>query len=184
MNADGFKTKLTSAFIFIFLLGACAPAATPTLYRPPGAGNSATPVIYTSVVTTPIPPATWTSIPETPTPIPPCTNELKWLVDLTYPDDTIVLPGQAMEKQWQVQNSGTCDWDARYRLRNINGELLGAAAEIPLYPARAGATVTLTIMFIAPNEAGTYRSEWQAVSPDGNLFGDTVYIKIVVGENQ
>jgi len=184
MNAERCTPRLVSAFFFIFLLFlvACAPEATPTLYRPPGGYPSPTPA---SVIPTPLS-ATAFIVPtqaptlEPPTPIPPCTNDLKWLADLTYLDDTLVLPGQPMDKQWSLQNSGTCDWDARYRLRNTNGETLGASAEMPLFPARAGATITLSILFVAPNEAGTYRSEWQAVTPDGTLFGDTVYIKIVV----
>ncbi|KXK22097.1 MAG: hypothetical protein UZ18_ATM001000193 [Armatimonadetes bacterium OLB18] len=53
-----------------------------------------------------------------------------------------------------MKNSGGCDWDARYKLRNINGETLGAPAEIPLYPARAGAQVTLRIVFVAPLPRG------------------------------
>lgn len=186
MNAEGSKPRLTSAFFFIFIgmLTACAPAATPTIFRPPGGHPSPTP--ETAIPTAPA--ATAFIIPteaptlEPPTPIPPCTNELTWLADLSFPDDTVVLPGQPMEKRWSIQNSGSCDWDARYRLRNTNGETLGAAAEIPLYPARAGATVTLSIVFLAPTEAGTYRSEWQAVNPDGALFGDMIYIKIVVGQ--
>jgi hypothetical protein len=99
---------------------------------------------------------------------------------VTYPDDTTVQPGQSIDKQWSVQNSGTCDWDARYTLRNINGETLGAPAEIPLYPARAGAQVILRIVFLAPSAAGTYRSEWQAINPDGEAFGDSVYIQLIV----
>jgi methionine-rich copper-binding protein CopC len=52
--------------------------------------------------------------------------------------------------------------------------------EQPLYPARAGTQATLRIVFTAPTEPGTYQSTWQAVDPDGNLFGDTVFMEIVV----
>jgi len=184
MNAERCRSRLVSAFFFVFLLflGACAPKATPTLYRPPGGYPSPTPafIIPSSPAATAFTIPTELPTLEPPTPIPPCTNELKWLADLTYPDDTLVMPGQPVDKQWSVQNSGTCGWDARYRLRNTNGEMLGATAEMPLFPARAGATITLSILFLAPTEAGAYRSEWQAVTPDGALFGDTVYIKIVV----
>ena len=182
MNAERCKPRLVSAFFFIliWILIACAPTATPTLFRPPGGYSSTvTPPSYASPPTAMIIPTEAPTL-EPPTPITPCTNDLKWLADLTFIDDTIVLPGQYMNKQWSIQNSGTCDWDARYRLRNINGETLGASAEIPIYPARAGATVTLSLVFLAPSEAGTYRSEWQAATPDGTLFGDMLYIKIVV----
>jgi hypothetical protein len=194
MDADRFFPKIVSAFILILLatLSACGPTATPTLFRPPSGLASPTPFPTepSSALNTDLPPAdatlvifpteTFTPTFEPPTPIPPCTDGLKWLADVTYIDDTLVLPGQSMDKQWLIQNSGTCDWDADYKLRNINNETLGAAAEIPLYPARAGAQITLRIVFLAPTAAGTYRSEWQAVNPAGELFGETVYIQIIV----
>lgn len=187
MNADRLLPRIVSAFILILLgtLSACGPTATPTLFRPPSGLASPTtpPTDLPTAAATPIIFPTDTLIPtlEPPTPIPPCTDDLSWLADVSFADDTTVQPGQSIDKQWLVQNSGTCDWDARYKLRNINGETLGAPAEIPLYPARAGAQVTLRIVFVAPSAAGTVRSEWQAACPDGTLFGDMVYIQIVVG---
>ncbi len=186
MNADRLIPRIVSAFILILLgtLSACGPTATPTLFRPPSGLSTPTPLPPTlaPAAATPIILPTDTVPPtlEPPTPLPPCTDDLSWLADLSFEDDTTVQPGQSMDKQWLVQNTGTCDWDAGYTLRNINGETLGAPAEIPLYPARAGAQVTLRIVFVAPSAAGTYRSEWQAVNPEGEAFGDSVYIQIVV----
>ncbi len=85
-----------------------------------------------------------------------------------------------MDKQWLVQNSGSCNWDSTYRLKWIGGDPMGAATEQSLYPARAGTQATLRIIFSAPAGEGLYESAWQAVDPDGNVFGDLVFIKIVV----
>jgi hypothetical protein len=85
-----------------------------------------------------------------------------------------------VDKQWLVTNSGTCNWDSKYRLKWVGGDPLGAAAEQALYPARAGTEVTLRILFTAPAEPGTYGSTWQAFDPDGIAFGDPVYVEIVV----
>ena len=57
---------------------------------------------------------------ETPTPE-NCTNDLKYLTDLTVPDGSPVNPGEKIDKQWLVQNSGTCNWDDNYRLKLVNG---------------------------------------------------------------
>jgi len=65
-------------------------------------------------------------------------------------------------------------------LRLIAGEALGAPTEQALYPARAGAQATLRILFRAPSEPGTYHSAWQAYNPQGEAFGDPIYIEIVV----
>ncbi len=187
MNADRLLPRIVSAFILILALAwtlpACTPvASTPTYFRPPSGFASPTtpPTDLAPAAPTPTFFPTDAPTPEPPTPIPPCTDGLTWLADLTFTDDTSVLPGQTIDKQWSIQNSGSCHWDALYKLRNINNETLGAAAEIPLFPARAGAQVTLRILFLAPSAAGTYRSEWQAVNPNGEVFGDTVYIQIVV----
>ena len=121
--------------------------------------------------------------PEPPSPTPPCTNSLKYLEDLNFPDGTIVSPGQAVEKQWRVENNGSCNWDARYRLKLMDGfPPLGASGEQALYPARIGTQATLSIHFTAPLEAGTYRTAWQAHGPDGTAFGDAVYMEIIVGQ--
>lgn len=183
MNADRLSLRLFPAFILILLLtSACAPDTTPTPFRPPTESHS-----QTSPLPTPQAGATLadifptpTLLPGLPTESPPCVNDLTFLSDLTYPDGTVVLPGATLDKQWLVQNSGTCNWDAAYTLQFVGGDQLGAPESIPLYPARAGARVTLSIQFIAPSFAGTYESQWQAVAPDGAFFGDAVYVLITV----
>jgi hypothetical protein len=186
MNADRLTSRIVSAFILILLwtLPACAPTAPPTVFHPPGGSASPTmpPSGLEPAAATPIILSTDTI---TPAPIqitlaPPCTDGLAFLLDLTIPDGTVVLPNQSVDKQWLVENSGTCNWDSRYRLRWAGGETIGAPTEVALYPARAGARVTLRILFTAPSAAGTYQSQWQAVSPDGTLFGDPVYMQIIV----
>jgi len=115
----------------------------------------------------------------TPT-IGPCTNDLTFIDDTTVEDGTSFAPGETIDKQWLIQNSGTCNWDVTYHLEFTGGDLLGASNEQLLYPARAGTEATLRIIFTAPQELGSYESAWQAIDPDGNFFGDPFYIRIVV----
>jgi len=131
-----------------------------------------TPVIPTL---TPQPIAT-----SSPTATPPCTDGLAFVEDVTIPDGTVVLPGASVDKQWLVQNNGTCNWDSRYRLRFAGGLEMGAAAEQALYPARAGSQATIRIVFTAPSEPGTYTTAWQAFNADGFSFGDPVFMEIIV----
>ncbi len=163
----------------IFSLWACAPQTTPTPFRPPTAAPPTQPL----PTTTPIP-ALFTSVP-TPTVIVtptagPCTDNLSFIEDVTVEDGTSFLPNASIDKQWLVQNSGTCNWDASYRLKWVGGDPMGAAQEQSLYPARKGTQTTLQVTFTAPAELGSYESAWQAVDPNGNFFGDLVFIKIVV----
>lgn len=174
-----------AAFIFVFpwLVTSCAPTSTPTLFRPPTKSlpteilptTTSVPQIFTSTPETPT-----SSIPPTLTATPPCTNDLTFIADATIPDGTTVSPGSSIDKQWLVNNSGTCNWDERYRLKWIGGDPLGATSEQALYPARAGTEVTLRILFTASSDLGIYESAWQAFGPDGVAFGDPVFLKITV----
>jgi len=163
----------------IFLIQACSPATTPTPYIPPAK----------PVTAVPPPPKIETALPTLiPTIIsfasstapPPCTDGLSYISDLTIPDGTTVQPGEVIQKQWLVENSGTCNWDAHYRLKLINGAEMGAKTDQVLYPARAGTQATLSIEFIAPSEPGSYGNAWQAIDPNGEPFGDFISMQIVV----
>jgi hypothetical protein len=165
--------------LILILTSACAPQATPTPFRPP---TKPAPTQILSTIT-PIP-ALYTAVP-TPTITPtatagPCTNNLKFIQDVTIPDGTSISAGATIDKQWLVNNNGTCNWDATYRLKWIGGDPLSAAQEQILYPARAGTQVTLHITFTAPTAEGKYESAWQAYDPDGTAFGDPIFMKIVI----
>ena len=129
-----------------------------------------------------------THIPDQPTNTPEptraaaCTNDAKFIEDLTVPDGTHFLPGQTFNKKWNVQNSGTCAWGPDYRLVLVSGDALNAPSEVALYPAKAGATGAWEIAMTAPFTPGEYTGRWQARDPAGNLFGALVFIKIEVIE--
>jgi len=141
-----------------------------------------------AVIITPIPAleptATATSIPLVvdiqPTPTPQCADNLSFIADLTIPDGTEVTIGSWVDKRWQVENSGSCNWDQRYKIKFIAGDELSAQSEYVLYPARSGTQAPVRIMFTAPGEAGSYRSAWQAYNPAGEPFGDPIFMEISV----
>jgi len=109
-----------------------------------------------------------------------CENSLTFISDLTIPDGTVVAGGSTLDKRWEVDNTGTCNWGEGYQLRFIGGDEMGTIAAQDIVPARSGTRMTIEIIFTAPAEAGTYRSAWQAYDPGGNPFGDPIYIVVVV----
>lgn len=114
-----------------------------------------------------------------------CSNLLQFIApDLTYPDGTEVKPGEAIDKQWKVKNAGTCNWDATYTLQLMGGESMGAVSPQALVPARNGTETVIAIQFTAPTEPGRYTSQWKAYGPDGQPFGDLLYIDISVTTEQ
>ncbi len=143
----------------------------------------------------PTQPPTPTPLPATPTPLPTptftpappatptaCVNDLRFVADETLPDHSQVQPGQELDKAWRVLNAGTCPWGPGYTLRFLRGLPLGAESPQPLYPAKPGAEVVLRIRFIAPEEPGIYSSLWQAFDPQGQPFGEPIYILFEVVE--
>lgn len=138
-----------------------------------------------------IPPTLAASTPQgstlvTPLPVaqtPGCTDNLKWLSDLTIPDGSFVQRGITLDKQWEVENNGTCHWTKEYSLRLIGGPNLGANDQQSLYPAQSGTRAVINIIFTAPMELGIYRTAWQAYNPSGQSFGDPIFMEIVVTDS-
>ncbi|HOD03442.1 MAG TPA: NBR1-Ig-like domain-containing protein [Anaerolineaceae bacterium] len=120
------------------------------------------------------------AVPQAATPGGPCEDLLSFIADVTIPDGSQVQPGSTLDKRWEVQNSGTCNWNENYRLRLIAGEELGASSEQALTPTRSGTNTVIRIVFTAPLEPGDYRSAWQAHNPDGLPFGDPFFIDFTV----
>jgi hypothetical protein len=182
-----FRSRILLAVTLIlvfFSATACSPAPTPTPFRPP---TIEPPLIEPTLIiqptkqvvivqSTPLPTILPTTDPEN------CANDLNYISDITISDNSFVSFGSSMDKQWLVENSGTCNWDSSYRLRHLGGAQLGAPEEVMLYPARAGTQATIQILFTAPFTDGVYESAWQAYDPDGNPFGDPIYIRVTVAQ--
>jgi len=166
--------------VHLWLASACSPAPSPTPFIPPTAQsllieptfiiNPTKDVVV--IQTTPLPTILPTIDPDN------CVSSLTFIEDLTIPDNSFVTYGSTIDKQWTVQNSGTCNWNTDYRLRHIGGAALGASEEIALFPARAGTQATIQILFTAPFTDGEYESAWQAFDPFGLAFGDPIYVRI------
>jgi hypothetical protein len=169
--------------IFLALASSCSPTAPATPFIPP-TGES--PLIEPALIINPTPQTV--QIQSSPLPtieIPTvdqtdCFNNLAFIEDITIPDNSYVTYGSTIDKQWRVENSGTCNWNSDYRLMHIGGAALGASEEVALYPARSNTQATLQIVFTAPFTDGVYESAWQAFGPDGLPFGDPIYIRILV----
>jgi hypothetical protein len=167
----------------VLFISACTPQPTAVPFIPPSDQTQVAtepvavyspPPLPTTVANSPVP----TNIPSPASNL--CINNLRFVEDVSYPDGTVVRPGERIEKVWKVENNGTCAWDSKYRMRLVSGDQLGAPAELALYPARPGTQAELRIIFIAPLENRQYQSTWQAYDPNGNIFGDPFYINIIV----
>ena len=132
------------------------------------------------------PPATVTGTPLTGAAAGNCTASAS-LVGETYPDGTIVQPGETFTKIWHIQNSGTCIWDSSWQLIFYGGDQMDGLTVYNFpQPAQPGQTVEVPVILRAPAENGTYTGEWMLKSPWGQSFGVGQYsvpmsVSIVVG---
>ena len=112
----------------------------------------------------------------------PSCYRLKFLHDVTIPDNTIMTPAQVFTKTWQVQNTGVCAWRSGFQLVLIGGDAMGGSPYILPASVNPGAKVELSIKMVAPtNQTGIVQGTWRMSDENGNLFGDALTVVIVVG---
>ncbi len=139
-------------------------------------------------VSTPLPTYAYTPPPPfTPVPYPcspcyPCYDKAAFVADVTVPDCSQLDPGTSFDKIWRLRNTGTCAWDTSYQLVFVGGSQLNAPSAVSLpQGVPPGYTVEITVPMVAPDAAGTYRSQWQMRNPGGRNFGPIIYALIQVG---
>jgi len=120
----------------------------------------------------------------------PCTNRIKFIKDVTIPDNAKVDPGARFTKTWRLKNVGTCTWTEDYKLVFARGEQLGGPDSQPLdATVKPNKTVDVSVELVAPTKKGKYTSEWLLQAPNGEKFGlgkdgkTPFWAKIVVPKN-
>jgi hypothetical protein len=159
----------------LLLLTSCA--LRPQMQAP---GSAEVPPFRPATVPPPNTPTIPVPVTNRPTPDLPCEDRMTFISDLTIPDKTIVAPSSSRDKRWEVENSGTCNWDDRYQLRLVGGPDLGAAPLQTLYPARSGTRLVIRMQMTAPAKPGAYQSAWRAYNPKGEPMGEPFFIEIIV----
>lgn len=107
-----------------------------------------------------------------------------------------VAPGTSFQVKWRFKNTGTTTWNGTYKFvytlvphaetATVPRSPLGSPASLPLSQiadkssVKPGQTVTLTLKFKAPNDDGTFATNWQLQAPDGKRFGPTRWMRLVV----
>jgi len=105
-------------------------------------------------------------------------------IDVNYPDNTVVSPGEEFTKTWKIKNIGSCAWGEGYTLVYSYGEKMSGAF-VPLTSVIApGEEVEVSVSFKAPDLAGTYFSFWTMQNPKGITFlgndNKALYVQIIV----
>ncbi len=104
----------------------------------------------------------------------------KFIADVTIPDDTKISPGQTFVKTWRVKNVGTRAWGNGFTLEFIGGVAMTEKTSIPLPATPPGQEIDISIPMTAPDIPGDYQGDWRMKDDQGNFFGATLWVRIVV----
>lgn len=110
-------------------------------------------------------------------------------IDVSIPDDTVMVPGQTFTKTWRLQNTGSCTWTPNYTIAVFSGEKMNAPSSVPIPGNVApGQTVDISVDLVAPSEPGTYQGNWKLRNASQVWFGigpvgsDAFWVRIEVQE--
>jgi len=105
-----------------------------------------------------------------------------WISDVTVPDDTLFAKNSKFTKTWKVENSGTTTWNSNYALIYIDGTPIPENTVISIVnEVKSKVQVELSVVLQAPASDGTYTVWFKMMNDKGQLFGDPLYVKFIVG---
>lgn len=115
-----------------------------------------------------------------------CSN-MALIRDVTIPSGTEFRPGETFTKTWQIANTGTCNWLYGYSLVHAsgdrmsgNGYRLSQRINVPVPPNEWR---QVSVELEAPSSPGTYSATWRLANGDGQMFGASLGVSIVVKRN-
>lgn len=111
-----------------------------------------------------------------------CDNSI-FVSDVTIPDYTELTAGQVFTKTWLFQNTGTCTWNTNYEITYYSGDSMeGESTPIGKY-IQPGEQAEVSVSLTAPDTAGQYKGYWCMSNDNGEDFGETVFVVIVVSDD-
>ena len=201
------KRRISSLiFILVIILGACnLPDVSTGLVGKPGALYTEAAMTVsvqltaagtdfsqnTQVLGTPAPDGTPAALPGSTFTIPSYTpdggggatpevcDQVKFVKDVTIPDEMDIAPGERFTKIWRLQNAGSCPWGIGYLLYFESGDIMGGPSSQDLTPEtiQPGETLDISVDLVAPEETGTYQGFWKLRNVKGEGFGVGEYSK-------
>lgn len=108
---------------------------------------------------------------------------LSFMTDVTIPDNTKLKPGETFTKTWRVKNSGTCDWEEGFQVKNVSGSAMSGKTYTLPKAIEPGKQVDISIEMTAPTTVGAYTGNWRMATDTGSFFGDSFYVMILVSDS-
>ncbi len=103
--------------------------------------------------------------------------------DVTIPDRTPMTPGQSFTKTWRMLNNGSCAWEPGFIFNIVGGEAMGGVAVTLNQRVEPGRQIEISVPMVAPKDkTGELKGIWRLADANGNYFGETPWVIIVVGD--
>jgi Ig-like domain from next to BRCA1 gene len=109
-----------------------------------------------------------------------CYN-LRLVLDVNYPNGSVVKSGETFTKTWKVENNGTCDWIFSFNLVFVSGDSMGGSSQRLSKNIVPGKWTEISVKLKAPINSGAYTGYWQMQTQTGTQFGATLAVSVVVG---
>jgi hypothetical protein len=107
---------------------------------------------------------------------------LKYIRDVTIPDNTQMNPAQVFTKTWLVENIGLCAWRPGFKLILVGGVAMGGSPFTLTQTANPGDRIEVSVKMAAPpNQTGVTQGTWRMTDENGSLFGDALTVVIDIG---
>ncbi|MBR6089583.1 MAG: SUMF1/EgtB/PvdO family nonheme iron enzyme [Anaerolineaceae bacterium] len=100
-----------------------------------------------------------------------CTNRVKFVSDVTIPDNTVVKRGEWITKTWMLENYGTCIWSENYKVvwseesLSNNQQLFDIGSEV-----KPGESAEISVTFPVQGNGSTHIS-FKLANTEGETFG-------------
>ncbi|AQZ65311.1 unnamed protein product [[Actinomadura] parvosata subsp. kistnae] len=86
--------------------------------------------------------------------------------DVTYPDGSVVRPGESFDKTWRIRNSGNVPWQDRY-LTRMNDTPCKAPKRVGIGPVVPGESIDITVRVRASDSPGRCKIFWKMTDAHG-----------------
>jgi hypothetical protein len=77
-----------------------------------------------------------------------------------------------------MKNTSNCAWEQGYQLAYLSDTQMGDTISVPVPPTAQDAFVDISVPLVAPPQPGVYTSTWRLKEPNGQFFGNLVYVVI------
>lgn len=139
--------------------------------------------VFRLVENTPTPSSTTVqpfATPTSPTATPACRYSMRFVADISIPDDTAVPAGAGFIKTWRIQNNGTCAWPAGTSWVFASGQQMGGPDTVSVSATNPGETADVSVHLVAPTTPGRYTGYWTLRLPTGGTVDQRYFVRIVV----